>query len=187
VERVRPTPGPWLCSAVGPISRVKSGYPLTEVLCFVRKERSALERAAGACRCFAQIRHRVRGDGVCSGGRAHIPGRCRDGEVRCESGAVPQLRCPATGDEPGRPLCADRTPASEEGRFVRPPPPGLLSSADAEVFSSASKQCNRNRPWSEALRSYTSRGTLLLSPGAGARTRRSPFGHLAARGSSRRC
>src|SRR5213594_2511083 len=29
---------------------------------------------------------------------AHIvPGRCRGGEVRCESGAVPQLRCPARG------------------------------------------------------------------------------------------
>jgi lysophospholipase L1-like esterase len=59
-----------------------------------------------------------RGDGVCSDRRAHIPGRCRDGEVRCESGAVPQLRCPASGDKPGRPLCAERTPALG-GRAVR--------------------------------------------------------------------
>jgi hypothetical protein len=57
-----------------------------------------------------------------------VPGRCRGGEVRCESGAVPQLRCPARGRARSTVLRRNERQPSEEGRFGRrpaagPPPP----------------------------------------------------------------
>jgi hypothetical protein len=57
-----------------------------------------------------------------------FPGRCRGGEVRCESGAVPQLRCPTRGRARSTGLRRERTSALG-GRAVRaapaagPPPP----------------------------------------------------------------
>ena len=61
--------------------------------------------------------------------RAHIPGRWRAQRSRCESGAVPQLRClrlePAE-DEPGRLLSADelspRRKGGSRGAAAEPPP-----------------------------------------------------------------
>src|SRR3989440_336681 len=64
----------------------------------------------------------------------HIfPGRCRSGEVRCESGAVPQLRCPARGRVRSTVLRRnERSPRRKGGSGG--PGRRASSSADAEVF-----------------------------------------------------
>src|ERR1041385_9138506 len=74
------------------------------------------------------------------------PGRCRDGEVRCESGAVPQLRCPDTGDEPGRPLCAETNASPRRRGGSCGNRRRHSSSADAEVFIAGQKIQSQPRP-----------------------------------------
>src|SRR2546430_8083466 len=64
-----------------------------------------------------------------------VPGRCRGGEVRCESGAVPQLRCPVRGRVRSTVLRRnERSPRRKGGSGG--PGRRASSSADAEVFVS---------------------------------------------------
>src|SRR6266576_2181952 len=91
-----------------------------------------------------------------------VPGRCRGGEVRCESGAVPQLRCPARGRVRSTVLRRDERQPSEEGRFGRPRPPGLL-------LRRRGRFCERTNDRLEApalAASWRSRGAWRTAAGA---------------------
>jgi uncharacterized protein (TIGR00290 family) len=76
----------------------------------------------------------------------HIsPGR----REAAKSGANPALsrNCDApSGDEPGRPLAPNERQPSEEGRFVRQPPPGLLLRRTRRFFISGHSVDSRPRP-----------------------------------------
>src|SRR5439155_10431216 len=88
-----------------------------------------MARQAETARCRRRLR------ALCSERRAHISGRCRGGEVRCESGAVPQLRCPVRGRVRSTVLRRnERSPRRKGGSGG--PGRRASSSADAEVFVS---------------------------------------------------